>query len=343
MTILATGFLDTWGPIAIKLLFVAALVPLAAYVLGYAFLKILAHMQYRLGPMEAGRYHGIGQLLADGLKFLQKEDIIPDKADRQVFIYAPAVVLVGVVLVIMTVPFGPPPLEIVNLDSQLFVVLAASSLSTIGVLMAGWSSANKYSMMGGFRAAGQLLAYELPLILATVGVVMQAGTMSLQGIVQEQGAFHLFGTPLVVPYLIPQFLAFLLFVVSSQAELSQAPFDMPFAESELVAGFATEYSGFRYLFFFLAEFASNFALAAIGATLFLGGYWAPFLTETQLRFFGPLILGAKIAALVFVFFWMRSTYPRLREDQLQRFAWKWLIPIGLVNIAVTGVLKVVAR
>lgn len=329
-----------WWAFALRLLVIAAMIPLAAYVLGYAFLKVLAHMQYRLGPMEAGRFHGVGQLLADGLKFLQKEDLVPDKADRPVFLFAPAVVLVGVVLVYMTIPFGPPPLNIVNLDSQLFVMLAASSLGTIGVLMAGWSSANKYSMMGGFRAAGQLLAYELPLILAAVGVVMQAGTLNLDGIVQAQGAFHLFGTQIPIPYVVPQIIGFVVFVIASQAELSQAPFDMPFAESELVAGFATEYSGFRYLFFFLAEFASNFAFAAIGATLFLGGYYVPLVPERLLYIVGPIALAVKIAFLVFVFFWMRSTYPRLREDQLQRFAWKWLIPVSLVNIALTGVFKV---
>ncbi len=329
-----------WVALLIKILVIAVLVPVSAMITGFAFLKILAHMQSRLGPMEAGRFHGWAQLLADGLKFIQKEDIIPTNADRWVFALAPGVVLMSVVLVFITIPFSPV-LEVVNLDSQIFVFLAVSSIGAIGVLMAGWSSANKYSLIGGFRAAGQLIAYELPLVLAVVGVVMQAGTMSLQGIVSAQSQFELFGTGIVVPYFVPQILGFVIFIVACQAELAQAPFDMPFAESELVSGFATEYSGFRYLFFFMAEFASNFALAAIAATLFLGGYWIPFVSPEMLKYIGPFVLAVKIALLVFIFLWLRSTYPRLREDQLQRFAWMYLIPLSLVNIALTGVFKVV--
>jgi NADH-quinone oxidoreductase subunit H len=335
----AAGELD-WFALGIKLAVVAAVVPGTALVSGYAFLKVLAHMQSRLGPMEAGRYHGWAQLLADGLKFIQKEDVIPEAADRRVFAFAPAVSLMAVFLVFIFVPISPT-LEAIDLDVGVFALLAVTSLSTIGVLMAGWSSANKYSLMGGFRAAGQLIAYELPLVLAVVGVVMQAGTLSLQGIVQAQADYTFFGTDLAVPFLFPQIVGFVIFLIAAQAELSQAPFDMPFAESELVAGFATEYTGFRYLFFFVAEFASNVALAAVGATLFLGGWYVPFLSEDVLRFLGPFVLLAKTALLVFVFFWMRSTYPRLREDQLQRFAWKYLIPVSLVNIGITGVAKVV--
>lgn len=332
-----------WLALGIKLIVIAILVPTSALVAGFAFLKLLAHMQSRVGPMEAGggpRFHGWAQLVADGLKFMQKEDIIPRNADRWVFALAPGVVLMSVVLVFMTIPYGPS-LNIVNLDAQIFVTLAVASLGAIGVLMAGWSSANKYSAMGGFRAAGQLIAYELPLVLAVVGVVMMAGTLNLQEIVAGQGTFYIPGTSFPIPYVVPQIVGFFIFFVASQAELSQAPFDMPFAESELVSGYATEYSGFRYLFFFISEFASNVALAAIAATLFLGGYWLPWVPESVLEVAGPFVLAAKTAILVFGFLWIRSTYPRLREDQLQRFAWVFLIPLALVNIALTGVFKVV--
>lgn len=327
------------GWLVVKVLAIALLVPVSAVLLGYGFLKMLAHMQSRWGPMEAGRYHGWAQILADGLKFVQKEDVIPAAADRLVFAIAPALVITSVVLVFITIPFGPT-LEIINIDAQVFMTLAVASIGTIGVLLAGWSSANKYSLMGGFRAAGQLMAYELPLLLSVVAVVMMSGSMNLQDIIGAQAGYQIADT-LTVPYLLPQFVAFVIFIISAQAELAQAPFDMPFAESELVSGFATEYSGLRYAFFFMGELASNFAMAAIGAVLFLGGWWVPWVSPNTLTVLGPFVLAAKIALLVFVFFWMRATYPRLREDQLQRFAWRWLIPISLVNIAVTGVLKVV--
>jgi NADH-quinone oxidoreductase subunit H len=180
----------------------------------------------------------------------------------------------------------------------------------------------------------------LPLLLSIVAVVMMAQSMNMQEIILAQGAYEVAGA-FPIPYLFPQIIAFGVFIVAAQAELSQAPFDMPFAESELVSGFATEYTGFRYLFFFVAEFASNFAMAAIGAVLFLGGWWLPGVPDSVLNVIGPFVLAAKIGFLVFVFLWMRSTFPRLREDQLQRFAWMWLIPISLANIALTGVLKVV--
>lgn len=325
------------------LVFKAVVVPLVmllgAMILVYAFLKMLAHMQSRLGPMEAGGFHGWAQLLADAFKFLQKEDVIPEAADKTAFAMAPAFVITSVLIVFITIPFGPT-LNVINIDAQAFMALAAASVGTVGVLLAGWASANKYSLVGGFRAAGQLMAYELPLLLSIVAVVMMAQSMNLQDIVVAQGHFEVLGA-FAVPYVFPQIVAFVIFVVSAQAELSQAPFDMPLAESELVAGYATEYTGIRYLLFFVGEFASNIALAAIGAVLFLGGWWLPGVPDGVLDVIGPFVLIAKVALLTFFFLWMRSTYPRLREDQLQRFAWKWLIPISLVNIGITGVLKVV--
>jgi len=211
------------------------------------------------------------------------------------------------------------------------------------VLMAGWSSANKYSLLGALRAAGQLIAYELPLVLAVVGVVIQAGTMSLSGIVDAQANGSIFGfSGIGNPFVLTQFVGFLVFLIAAQAELTQAPFDMPVAESELVSGFLTEYSGFRFLLFFgIAEPATAFGLAAIASTLFLGGWYFPGIHGDAANVFGPVVLGAKIMFVAFLIFWFRFTYPRLREDQLQTFAWKYLIPISLVNIAVTAVLKVV--
>jgi NADH-quinone oxidoreductase subunit H len=220
-----------------------------------------------------------------------------------------------------------------DLSVGIFFALAVSSLTTIGVLMAGWSSANKYSLMGGIRAAGQLIAYELPLILAVVGSVILAGTMSMEGIVRAQ-------IEAGYPFVILQFVGFGIFMIAALAELSRIPFDMPIAESELVMGYLTEYSGFRFLFFFLAEFASMFTLSAIAVTLFLGGYWLPGVPESVLEFAGPVILMVKVFLLVFAMIWFRWTFPRFREDQLQSLAWKWLIPLALLNIAITAVFKV---
>ncbi len=330
-----------WQTTALKVGVVLGLIPAGAIILGYVFLlKMMSHMQSRLGPMEAGP-HGALQLVADGVKFMQKEDIFPAKADRFVFAAAPIVVLLSTFLLYIVIPAGPR-LIVEDLDTGIFFALAVSSLSVLGILMAGWASANKYSLIGALRAAGQLIAYELPLVLAVVGVVVQAGTMSLQGIVHSQADGEIFGIGLIGnPFLLTQFLGFLIFLAAAQAELTQTPFDMPVAESELVAGYMTEYTGFRFLFFFMGEFGTAFAFAAIGATLFLGGWYVPGVEGTLADVLGPLVLGAKIMFVAFLIFWIRFSYPRLREDQLQTMAWKYLIPISLVNILVTAVLKVV--
>jgi len=333
--------LTFWWSTLLKTVVVLSIIPAAAVVLGYVFLlKMMAHMQSRLGPMEPGGYHGWFQLIGDGIKFIQKEDIIPAEADRRVFAIAPVVVLVSTFLLYIVLPAGPD-LVVQDLDVGIFYALAVSSLSVIGILMAGWASANKYSLLGSLRAAGQLIAYELPLVLAVVGVVIQAGTMSLQGIVHAQADGEIFGIGIIGnPYILTQALGFVIFVAASQAELSQTPFDMPVAESELVAGYMTEYSGFRFLFFFMAEFGTAFALSAIAATLYLGGWSVPFIEGDLANVVGPIALGAKIMLVAFLIFWMRFTFPRFREDQLQAFAWKILIPLSLANIVATGVLKV---
>lgn len=335
--------LSYWQLTTIKTLVVLMIIPAGAVILGYVFLlKMMADMQSRLGPMEPGGFHGWFQLVGDGIKFLQKEDIIPDAADRRVFALAPIVILISTFLIYVVIPAGPT-LVVENLDVGIFFALAVSSLSVIGVLMAGWASANKFSLLGALRAAGQLIAYELPLVLAVVGVVIQAGTMNLQGIVHAQAHGAIFGVDIIGnPFILTQFVGFVLFIAAAQAELSQTPFDMPVAESELVAGFMTEYSGFRFLLFFMAEFGTAFALAALAATLYLGGWYVPHMPGGTLGdLLGPFILGAKIMVVAFLIFWIRFTFPRFREDQLQSFAWKVLIPLSLVNILATGILKVV--
>ncbi len=345
-----------WQDAIWKLLlgFMLVLPPAGITVYLYLF-KMVSFMQSRLGPMEAGPYGSL-QLAAELGKSLQKEDIFPFKADRFVFAAAPFIVLVSTFLLVLVVPFGPSLLIVgdpdTGLNTGVFFALAVSSISVIGILMAGWASASKYSLMGGLRAGGQLIAYELPLVLAVVGVVIQAGSLNMQDIVYAQYNGEMFGFGgLGNPYFITQFVGFIIFLIAVQAELTQTPFDMPVAESELVSGYMTEYSGMRFLLFFIGEFATANVFAFIAATLFLGG-WAvpPFLVDIipgleidswWFNLIGPAVMITKMLLLTFVVFWVRFTFPRFREDQLQRFAWKVLIPIALVNIGVTGLLKVV--
>jgi len=316
----------------------------------YLFLfKMMSFMQSRLGPMEAGPY-GSMQLVAEVGKWLQKEDLQPLRADKRIFKIAPLIVLVSTFILVAVVPFGPDA-YFTNFQAGIFYALAVSSVSVLGILIAGWSSANKYSLLGGLRAAGQLIAYELPMVLAVIGVVIQAGTLNLQQIVVAQNAGEMFGwNGLGNPYLLTQFVGFVVFMISVQAELTQTPFDMPIAESELVSGYMTEYSGFRFLIFFIAEFANVGVFSLIAAVLFLGGWGIPFSwfgwhsmgdVDNWMNIVGPLIMVTKMIVLSFVVMWVRFSYPRLREDQLQRFAWKVLIPVSLLNIMVTAVLKVI--
>jgi NADH-quinone oxidoreductase subunit H len=320
-------FSNLWVVLLLKVALVMGFFLVAPLGVGYAEHKILAHMQHRLGPMEAGRFHGWAQLIADGVKFVQKEDVIPRAADRWVFSLAPAVVLVPTILVIVVIPFGPN-IWALDLDVGIFFVMAISAVSVIGVLMAGWASANKFSLIGAVRAAAQLIAYELPLILAAVSVAMLAGSLSLVGIVEAQRDYW---------FVLVQPVGLVIFVVASLAELVRTPFDMPIADSEIIFGAYTEYTGLKFAFFLLAEYGGIVVLSAIAAVLYLGGYLAP----PVLDFIpAPLWMAAKIGALSFLIIWLRATYPRLREDQLQRFSWIVLIPLALVNILVTAVVKV---
>ncbi len=338
-----------WGQSLLRVLGGLVAVLLPAGMIVYVFLfKMMSFMQSRLGPMEAGPY-GSMQLLAEVSKWLQKEDIIPENADAKIFKIAPIIVLASTFLLVVVVPFGPDA-WMTNFQAGVFYALAIGSVSVIGILIAGYSSANKYSYLGGLRAAGQLIAYELPMVLAVVGVVIQAGSMNLQQIVVAQNTQEIFGLDWIgFPFVLTQFVGFLIFMIAVQAELTQAPFDMPIAESELVSGYMTEYSGFRFLIFFIGEFATAGVFAFIASILFLGGWGVPFSwfgwdtidsVDNWMNVVGPLIMFSKMTLLVGIIMWVRFSYPRFREDQLQRFAWKVLIPVSLANIAVTAILKV---
>ncbi|MFM7125325.1 MAG: complex I subunit 1/NuoH family protein [Actinomycetota bacterium] len=349
MSALIAADLPYWTQALLRVLGGILAVLLPAGTIVYLFLfKMMSFMQSRLGPMEAGPYGSL-QLFAEVGKWLQKEDITPERADRIIFKMAPLVVLTSTFLLVAVVPFGPDA-WFTDFEAGVFYMLAVSSVSVLGILMAGWASANKYSLLGGLRAAGQLIAYELPMVLAVIGVVIQAGTMNLQGIVQAQNAGAIFGWDgLGNPYLLTQFVGFVIFMIAVQAELTQAPFDMPIAESELVSGYMTEYSGFRFLTFFIAEFATAGVFALVASVLFLGGWGVPFAwfgweniddVDDWMNIVGPLIMFTKMLLLAFVIMWVRFSYPRFREDQLQRFAWKVLVPVSLVNIMITAILKV---
>ena len=322
--------LTAWQILVIKLLVILTVVPVGALVGGYAEHKVMAHLQHRLGPMYPGGFHGWATTLADGIKFLYKEDIIPAAADRRVFTLAPAAIFVPILMIYLVIPIDRS-LIVEDLDVGIFYLLAMGSVSTIGVLMAGWSSANKYALIGALRSAAQLIAYELPIVLAAAAIAMLAGTLSLVGIVEAQDYPFAVWPPGI------GLLAFLIFVTGSVAEMTRVPFDMPVAESEIITGPFTEYSGMRYIFSHMfAEMGHLVAFGAIAATLFLGGY-RPIVPWGPLEYIpGFIWFFAKTSFMIFLFLWFRPTFPRVREDQLQKFAWKFLIPIALLLILATG-------
>jgi NADH-quinone oxidoreductase subunit H len=322
--------LTDWQILVVKVVIILTVVPVGALVGGYAEHKVMAHLQHRLGPMYPGGFHGWATTLADGIKFLYKEDIVPAAADKGVFTLAPAAIMVPVIMIYLVIPIDEN-LIVENLDVGVFYLLAISSVSVIGVLMAGWSSANKYALIGALRSAAQLIAYELPIVLAAAAVAMLAGSLSLVTIVEAQEWPFLVWPPGI------GLVAFMLFTAGAVAEMTRVPFDMPVAESEIITGPFTEYSGMRYIFSHMfAEMGHMIAFGGIGATLFLGGYqpivpWGPLdIIPGVLWFF------AKTAFMIFVFLWIRPTFPRVREDQLQKFAWKVLIPVALALIMATG-------
>ena len=315
---------NIWVIIAFKsvaCLLIFLTVPL---IIGQTEHKAMAHMQSRVGPMYAGAFHGWAQLVADGIKFVQKEDIVPDNADASVFKLAPAVSLLPALFVLVVIPWSPG-LVAERLDIGLFYALAISSITTIGMLMAAWSSANKFSLLGGIRGAAQLIAYELPLLLSAAAVAMLAGTLSLPGIA---AAWQWWWLIALAP-------AMFTFFVASLAELNRPPFDMPVADSEIIFGHMTEYTGLRFAFFLLTEYAGIVVAGALFAVLFLGGWRGPF-ASAQL---GIVWTFLKVFTFGFVVIWLRVSYPRLREDQLQKFCWKFLIPLSLAQVFIAAAVK----
>jgi NADH-quinone oxidoreductase subunit H len=290
--------------------------------------KVLGRVQNRPGPNRTGPF-GLLQPLADGIKMLTKEDIVPRAADQVLHTLAPISLLAFSILTLAVIPFGRN-LVALDLDASVLYFFAAGAATELAVFMAGWASRNKYALLAAMRALAQLISYELPLLLAIVPVVMLAGALSLTGIVAAQGGW----TFTVIPHwhiLTPWgFAGFVIFFIASLAESNRSPFDLPEAESELIAGHLTEYSGFKYALFFMAEYFGMCALSGMGVTLFLGGWQAPFAILEVIPSYAWF--GIKLLTLLFGFIWIRATFPRLRIDQLTRLAWKFLVPLALINI-----------
>ena len=315
-----------WLEVLVRVLGVVVAFLTLPLIVGQAEHKVMAHMQGRLGPMYAGAFHGWAQLVADGVKFVQKEDVTPRSADRAVFRIAPVIALLPYLVALLFIPLGPRDWLVGQpIDIGLFVVLAVVGVGVVAVLMAAWSSANKYSLLGGLRAAAQLLGYELPFVLASASVAMAAGTLSLPGIVAAWRPW----------WLLWQAPAMVVFFVAGLAEIRRPPFDMPIADSELVFGYLTEYTGLRFAFFLLAEYVGIVVVAALTTVLFLGGWKGPFSAEL-----GWLWTLVKVFAVSFVVIWFRVAYPRLREDQLQRLCWLVLVPIALGQLVLTAAVRV---
>ncbi|MBI1886087.1 MAG: NADH-quinone oxidoreductase subunit NuoH [Chloroflexi bacterium] len=325
---------NPWVDALLRLAVIAVLLPLTPIVLNYLERKIFGRIQMRLGPMRVGP-HGTLQTIADTIKLLTKEDLRPSSADRWTFELAPYVVVVPVFLAFVTLPFTAD-LFVRNLSMGLFFIVAVSSMSIVGFVMAGWGSDNKYALLGGVRAAAQLISYEIPLILAVVAVAMIAhtgdgrGSLNLAEIVDGQGR---------VPYLVWQPLAFFLFAVAGLAEVYRQPFDIPVAESEVVGGPFVEYSGIRWSMFQLAEYGTTFLLSVLGALIFLGGWNWPLGNEAGAALQVVLIV-LKTSAFLLFFIWMRAAMPRLRIDQMMSFCWQVLLPFAFLQIILNGLVLV---
>lgn len=314
------------------LIFFAVALALLFVVLGfvtYAILaerKVMGFMQLRYGPSKVGGRFGLLQTVADVLKLLLKEDIKPSLADRPLYILAPVIAFAPSFMVLAAIPLSEQ-LTFTSMGVGLLYIIAISSLSTIGIITAGWASNNKYALLGGMRSAAQMISYEIPLVMSVIGVVLFAGSLNLSEIVAQQQ---------YVPYILLQPIGFMVFVISATAELNRTPFDLPEAESELVAGYHVEYSGFRWAFFMLAEYVYLFAMSALITVLFLGG-WNPIIGLDFIP--GIIWFVLKFTLVVFFFMWLRATFPRLRADQLMEFGWKVLLPVALFNIFLSAILK----
>ncbi|MFL6207547.1 MAG: NADH-quinone oxidoreductase subunit NuoH [Pyrinomonadaceae bacterium] len=298
--------------------------------------KISAFMQARLGPMRVGKW-GLLQPIADAVKLLTKEDLRPDKADPYIFFFAPFISVAAAFIVFAVIPFGPDWGVITDINIGLLFVLSVSSVGVLALILAGWSSNSKYALLGGLRSSAQMVSYEVSMGLALVGALMFARTLSLSGIVHAQALDSVFPG-----YIIYQPLGFIVFLVSGIAENNRAPFDLPEAESELVAGFHTEYSGMRWSLFFMAEYAAMVVVAAIATTVYLGGWYFPYVwrldanNHTLFVLISLFVFAAKMAVLLYVYFWLRWTFPRYRYDQLMDLGWKWMLPAALLNIVLSA-------
>ncbi|HLF85761.1 MAG TPA: NADH-quinone oxidoreductase subunit NuoH [Nitrospiria bacterium] len=302
--------------------------------------KILSHMQDRLGPMEVGP-HGLLQPIADGLKLFFKEDIIPAGADKIIFSIAPIIVLVPALIGFAVIPFAKESITIFGLTFKPFItdinigilyIFAFASIGAYGVILGGWASNSKYALLGGLRAGAQMVSYELALGLSIIGVLLLSQSLSMVQIVEAQNRIW---------FVLFQPVAFVIYIICAVAETNRLPFDMPEAESELVAGFFTEYSGMRFSFFFLAEYANMILVSCVATILFLGGWHAPF---KFLEFIPPTIwFIIKVYSILFFFIWIRGTLPRVRYDQLMKFGWKVMIPLSLANIIVTSIVLYLVR
>ncbi len=332
---------------------VMGVVMLTVMVLTLAERKVLGWMQDRMGPMEVGPY-GVLQPIADGLKLFFKEDIIPAGANKFLFTLAPILALVPAMIGFAVIPFGPSmtielfgmqikPFIISDINIGILYILAFASIGAFGIILGGWSSNSKYSLLGGLRSAAQVISYELNVGLAIVGVILLSGSLSLVKITEAQAGGFWNWYVLAMPF--PQIFAFVVYVISAVAETNRVPFDLPEAESELVAGFFTEYSGMRFAFFFIAEYANMILVSCVAAALFLGGWNAPY-PGTILEYIGleriawmenVVWFAVKVYFFLFLFFWLRATLPRLRYDQLMRFGWKVMLPIALGNIVLTAI------
>lgn len=288
--------------------------------------KVMGFMQGRIGPNQVGGRWGLLQTVADVLKLLLKEDTIPKAADKPLFIIAPVIAFAPAFMVLATLPFTDA-LQFADIGVGLLYYIAVSGLTTVGVVTGAWASNNKYALLGGMRAAAQMISYEIPLVMSVLGVILLTGSLNLNDIVEAQKD---------VWYIFVQPIGFLVFLVAAVAELNRTPFDLPEAESELVAGFHVEYSGFRWAFFMLAEYVYFFAMATLTTVLFLGG-WQPVMFLGFIP--GAVWFSLKFSLVVFVLIWFRSTFPRLRADQLMEFGWKVLLPVALVNIFLTALIK----
>jgi NADH-quinone oxidoreductase subunit H len=297
--------------------------------------KVIAHMQVRLGPREVGPY-GLLQPFADGIKLFFKEDIIPADADKPLFYLAPVIFFTSAITSLAVVPFFSG-FVIADINVGLLFLFAMSSLGAYGLILSGWSSNSKYAFLGGLRSASQVISYEISMGLSLVGVMMMADSLNLSDIVRAQNLY-----PTGV-YAIPQFLGFFVFVISAFAETNRLPFDLPEAESELVAGYFTEYSGFRFALFFLGEYTGMLVMSSMCTVCFLGGWTIPRFVTDLLPFLsyvpGIVWFLAKVYAFMFFYYWVRATLPRYRYDQLMAIGWKILIPLALVNIVMTGLVK----